>query len=194
MKREARNLFLIIMWLRVTKWNFSYGFVIVFNSYSMHSRLVLAIYHIISNMSLLINVGYFPNKRTNFYKGITIRNEEAKSYNTQITKIAVLSDISLAKILFELYGFVKEISDHNISRSKTEGMWIGLTKDKKKTFGIKWPNEPIKALGVHIFTYGAQLLRDLGVTSFVTKIKPISIYTLNDHGVSSNLIGSLSAG
>ena len=103
----------------------------------MHSRLVLAIYHIISNMSLLINVGYFPNKRTNFYKGITIRNEEAKSYNTQITKIAVLSVISLAKILFELYGFVKEISDHNINRSKTEGMWIGLTKDKKKTFGIK---------------------------------------------------------
>ena len=70
-------------------------------------------------------------------------------------------------------------------------MWIGLIKDKKNV-GIEWPNEPIKALGVHIFTYGAQLLRDLGVLSFVAKIKRISIYTLNDHGVLSSLIGSLS--
>ena len=37
--------------------------------------------------------------------------------------------------------------------TKTEGMWIGSSrKNKAKPFGIKWPNEPIKALGVH-YTY-----------------------------------------
>ena len=36
-------------------------------------------------------------------------------------------------------------------------MWIGSTKENKaKPLGIKWPNEPVKALGVY-YTYDVKL-------------------------------------
>ena len=39
-------------------------------------------------------------------------------------------------------------------------MWIGSTKENKaKPLGIKWPNQPIKALGVY-HTYDVKLLRE----------------------------------
>ena len=47
-----------------------------------------------------------------------------------------------------------------INCSKTEGMWIGCKRHyKEKPFGIKWPDEPIKALGVY-FTYDQKLLKE----------------------------------
>ena len=46
-----------------------------------------------------------------------------------------------------------------INCSKTEGMWIGSKRHyKEKTFGIKWPNEPIKALGVYFTITGAPII------------------------------------
>ncbi|RMX34821.1 hypothetical protein pdam_00022839, partial [Pocillopora damicornis] len=40
-----------------------------------------------------------------------------------------------------------------VNSSKTDGMWIGsLKSNDEKPFGINWPSEPIKALGV-FFTY-----------------------------------------
>ena len=39
-------------------------------------------------------------------------------------------------------------------------MWIGFKRhDKEKPFGIKWPDEPIKVLGVY-FTYDQKLLKE----------------------------------
>ena len=39
-------------------------------------------------------------------------------------------------------------------------MWIGSTKENKaKPLGIRWPNEPIKALGVY-YTCDVKLLRE----------------------------------
>ena len=39
-------------------------------------------------------------------------------------------------------------------------MWIGSKRHyKQKPFGIKWPDEPIKALGVY-FTYDQKLLKE----------------------------------
>ena len=47
-----------------------------------------------------------------------------------------------------------------INCSKTEGMWIGSKRHyKEKPFGVKWPDEPIKALGVY-FTYDQKLLKE----------------------------------
>ena len=66
---------------------------------------------------------------------------------------AVLSHINSAQALFDLLEVFKKPSWLMINTTKTEGMWIGSSrKNKAKPFGIKWPNEPIKALGVH-YTY-----------------------------------------
>ena len=66
---------------------------------------------------------------------------------------AVLSDISSAKALLDLLEVFKKPPGLMINTTKTEGMWIGSSRENKaKPLRIKWPNEPIKALGVH-YTY-----------------------------------------
>ena len=54
--------------------------------------------------------------------------------------------------------------------TKTEGMWIGSSRENKtKPFGIKWPNEPIKSLGV-FYSYDQKLLRE---KNFIEKLDSI---------------------
>ncbi|KAL9976393.1 hypothetical protein ACROYT_G013691 [Oculina patagonica] len=90
-------------------------------------------------------------------KGIMIENEETKLLQYADDTTAVLSDINSAETLFELLDSFKAISGNC---TKTEGMWSGSSKENKtKPFGIKWPNEPIKALGV-FFTYDQKLLKE----------------------------------
>ena len=87
-------------------------------------------------------------------KGIKIENHEAKllQYADDTTAI-LLSDENSAKTLFEELEVFKNFSGLEINSSKTEGMWIGSLKRKdEKPFSIKWPSEPIKALGT-FFTY-----------------------------------------
>ena len=72
----------------------------------------------------------------------------------------MLADTSLAARLFELLNKFDILSGLKINCSKTEGMWIGSKRHyKEKTFGIKWPDEPIKVLGVY-FTYDQKLLKE----------------------------------
>jgi len=72
----------------------------------------------------------------------------------------VLADAESAKVLFQVLDLFKNISRLKINSTKTEGMWIGSSKENKaKPLGIKWPNDPIKALGVY-FTYDLKLLKE----------------------------------
>ena len=91
-------------------------------------------------------------------KGISIGRVETKLLQYTDDMTAVLSDIDSAQVLFELLDHFKTISGLMVNCSKTEGMWIGAFKNNKnKPFGIKWPNGPIKALGV-FYTYDSKLL------------------------------------
>ena len=55
-------------------------------------------------------------------------------------------------------------------------MWIGSTKENKaKPLGIKWPNEPIKALGV-CYTYDVKLLREKNFIERLDSVKRLSIF------------------
>ena len=93
-------------------------------------------------------------------KGISIGREETKLLQYADDMTAVLSDIDSAEVLFELLDHFKTISGLMVNCSKTEGMWIGALKNNKnKPFSIKWPNGPIKALGV-FYTYDSKLLMD----------------------------------
>ena len=67
--------------------------------------------------------------------------------------------IRLVLFLISLTVF-KKLSGLVINSSKTEGMWIGSSRGKTlKPFGIKWPDEPIKALGVY-YSYDIKLLHE----------------------------------
>ena len=88
--------------------------------------------------------------RDNFsIKGITIEDEETKLLQYADDTTAVLSGTDSAHILFKLLDKFGTLSGLQINSSKTEGMWIGSSKNNvEKPLGIKWPSGPIKALGV----------------------------------------------
>ena len=90
-------------------------------------------------------------------KGIVINQEETKLLQYADDTTAVLADLESAQKLFQLLDKFKELSGLMVNSSKTEGMWIGSLKNSEnKPLGIKWPTEPIKALGV-FFTYDHKL-------------------------------------
>ena len=81
-------------------------------------------------------------------KGIKVGNHEAKLLQYADDTTAIPSDENFAKMLFQELEVFKNFSALEINSSKTEGMWSGSLKRKdEKPFGIKWPREPIKALG-----------------------------------------------
>ena len=91
-------------------------------------------------------------------KGIKLGEEETKLLQYADDTTAVLSDTNSALALFKLLESFQHLSGLKVNSSKTEGLWIGsLKKNHIKPFGIKWPEEPIKALGV-FFTYNQNLL------------------------------------
>ena len=91
---------------------------------------------------------------------IAIReNVEIKGIKYADDTTAVLSDTNSALALFKLLESFQQLSGLKVNSSKTEGLWIGSLKNNQiKPFGIKWPEEPIKALGVFFFTYNQNLL------------------------------------
>ena len=92
-------------------------------------------------------------------KGITIGTEETKLLQFADDTTAVLADTSSAERLFELLNTLEILSGLKINCSKTEGMWIRSKRHyREKPFGIKWPDEPIKALGV--LFYDQKLLKE----------------------------------
>ena len=83
----------------------------------------------------------------------------------------MLADTSSATRLFELLNKFEILSGLKINCSKTEGMWIG-SKRHYKAFGIKWPDKPIKALGVY-FTYDQKLLKEKNFIERLDSIKKL---------------------
>ena len=73
-------------------------------------------------------------------RGIVSGKEETKLLQYADDTTAVLADTDSAKVLFELLDLFKDISELKINSTKTEGMWIGSSKENRtKPLGIKWP-------------------------------------------------------
>ena len=82
--------------------------------------------------------------------GITIGREETKLLQYADDMTATLSDINSLKALLDLLEVHKNASGLTINCTKTEAMWIASLRNKKiKPLDLKWPDEPIKALGVY---------------------------------------------
>ena len=88
--------------------------------------------------------------------GFNIRNSEVKLalYADDIT-IAV-QDLKSAEKVFDVLKAFSKDSGLKVNIKKSEGMWLGTEKNNNsEPFGIKWPNTPIKALGI-CFSYNKQ--------------------------------------
>ena len=106
-------------------------------------------------------------------KGISIDGQETKLLQYADDTTATLSDLNSARAFFDLLDTFKLLSGLTINYSKTEGMWIGSCRNNNsKPFGIKWPREPIKALGVY-YSYDLTLLREKNFLENLDKIKKL---------------------
>ena len=104
-------------------------------------------------------------------KGIVINQEETKLLQYADDTTAVLADLESAQKLFQLLDKFKELSGLKVNSSKTEGMWIGSLKNSEsKPLRIKWPTEPIKALGV-FFTCDHKLSHSKNFSEKIVDIK-----------------------
>ena len=105
--------------------------------------------------------------------GINIGKEETKLLQYADDMTATLSDINLLVVLLDLLEVYKNASGLTINCTKTEGMWIGsLRNNKTKPLGLKWPDEPIKALAVY-YSYDEKLLREKNFIENLDKIKKL---------------------
>ena len=105
--------------------------------------------------------------------GINIGKEETKLLQYADDMTATLSDINSLVVLLDLLEVYKNASGLTINCTKTEGMWIGsLRNNKTKPLGLKWPDEPIKALGVY-YSYDEKLLREKNFIENLDKIKKL---------------------
>ena len=106
-------------------------------------------------------------------KGISLGGEETKLLQYADDMTAALADVSSAQALFNLLETFKKASGLTINFTKTEGMSIGSSKSNKaKPFGIKWPSERNKALGV-FYTYDQKLLLEKNFSENFDKVKKL---------------------
>ena len=84
-----------------------------------------------------------------------------------------LSDKNSAQALFDSLDVFEYLSGLKVNGSKTEGLWIGSLKyNDIKPFGIKWPDEPIKASGVFL-TYDQNLISEKNFKDKIFKMKKL---------------------
>ena len=109
-------------------------------------------------------------------KGIRIGKKETKLLQYADDTTAVLSDINSARTLFKLLDDFQKLSGLRVNPIKTEGMWIGSSRQNKtKPLSIKWPDEPIKALCIY-YSYDPKLLHE---KNFIKKLNSIKLKLIN---------------
>ena len=106
-------------------------------------------------------------------KGIQIGKKQTKVLQYADDTTAVLSDINLARALFKLLDAFQKLSGLRVNPTKTKGMWIDSSRQNKtKPLGIKWPDEPIKALGVY-YSYDPKLLNEKNLIEKLDSMKKL---------------------
>ena len=101
--------------------------------------------------------------------GIKIGGEETKLLQYADDTTAVLSDIDSAQALFNLLEVFKNLSGLVINSSKLTECGSGRLEIK---LGIKWPDEPIKALGVY-YSYDIKLLHEKNFIERLDSVKKL---------------------
>ena len=104
-------------------------------------------------------------------KSIKIGKEEVKLTQYTNDTTVFLRDANSAKCFLKLVKYFGVCSSLKINTDKTEGMWIGsLRNSKQKLFGINWPSNPIKALGIY-FSYNETESEEFNFTQKLLSLK-----------------------
>ena len=112
-------------------------------------------------------------RRNENIKGISIGNYQTKLLQYADDTTATLSDIESAKEFLRVVNNFGKCSGLNLNLSKTEGLWLGsLRHSKDKPLGIKWPDTPIKSLGVY-YTYDDADFIKLNFHNRLSKMKTL---------------------
>ena len=86
-------------------------------------------------------------------KGIQVNKHELKISQYADDTTVFVRDLDSVTSLLRLLNDFNECSGLEINTTKSEAMWLGEWKDRSdEPFGLKWPKEPINALGV-FFSY-----------------------------------------
>ena len=86
-------------------------------------------------------------------QGIKIGDNEIKFLQYADDTKGVLKDQNSLSTLLDVLKSYEKASGLRINISKSECMWIGVNRGcKQESFGLRWPDPPIKCLGVY-FTY-----------------------------------------
>ena len=108
-------------------------------------------------------------------KGIKVGEKEIKVSLYADDTTVFVRDLDSVDHLLTLLDKFKNLSGLEINTTKSEGMWLGLWKNKTETpFGFRWPRDPIKALGI-FFSYDTNKTNEL---NFAEKIRNLE-KTLN---------------
>jgi hypothetical protein len=83
--------------------------------------------------------------------GIQIGDKMYKIAQYADDTVIYLTDLDSLKIVFTVLDLFKKCSGLKANRDKSEAIWIGASSNfKHKPMGIKWPETPIKCLGIYI--------------------------------------------
>ena len=84
-------------------------------------------------------------------KGIDVHGEEIKNSSFADDLTCFIQDEQSASNLFKLLDRFTSVSGLKVNVNKNEAMWLGKQKHcKDKPLGVKWPDDPIKIVGIYI--------------------------------------------
>ena len=108
-------------------------------------------------------------------KGLKNGNKESKVSLYADDTTTFIHDDSSAVALSALLDRFSTLSGLRINKSKTEGLWLGLWKNrlgKDEPFGISWPKQYVSSLGV-VFAFETHVGEKINFDERLVKMKKV---------------------
>ena len=102
---------------------------------------------------IAVELLFFSTRSSHLIRGIRVSNKEIKSSQYADDTTVFCRDRHSLKELLDLPDLFQNCSGLKINYSKSEALWLGKDANCADTpFGLKWPQDPISALGT-CFSY-----------------------------------------
>lgn len=112
-------------------------------------------------------------RQNNKIEGMNMQHTQLKLLQYADDTTGLLKDKKSAKFFLHTVEEFGLFSGLKLNKEKTEGMWLGSKRNNKsKPLGIKWPDEPLRMLGVYI-SYDAERCKQKNFNEKLLKMKSI---------------------